>query len=310
MKKITTIFFLILAMCTFSTVSFAVEKEVKKEKSKKGWLGVAVEDVTPKFAREKSLKVKEGAFINEVVEESPADSIGLLENDVIVEFNGKTIETADDLVSEVRNIQPGSKASITVWRGDAQKKFSVNIRKNKMRNRMPIPPMMPNFLMHSLTGIEGLKLLELNKQLGEYFEAPNGRGLLVQDVKKKSNGEKAGLKAGDVITKINKENVEDLGDIHDALDDIEEGTKVDIEYLRKGVKKTTNIEISEQEDQNMFFKFNDEDGDGHKMFQFKNMHPNAAPQMEKEIEIQMNEQPKTDKKIREIKIRTKKSDEV
>lgn len=246
----------LLCAIGLSSIAVAADDVVVQSRSKvkkQGWLGVSIQDVTPRLARDKNLTVKEGAYINEVVEESPADSVGLEEGDVIVEYNGKKIELADDLTKEVRETKPGMKATLTVYRGGEKKTFTVNIGRNKIHRAfgigvphpMDIPPA-KKFLFHKFGNIEGMELMELNKQLGEYFEAPGGKGLLVKAVKKESNAAKAGIKAGDVIIKAGGETIKDIEDIQDALADAEEGSKVTIEVLRKGKKNTVSLEVSEK----------------------------------------------------------------
>ena len=81
---------IVLGILFAGMLVFAAEqdgKETRMKMNKQGWLGVGIQDVTPAFAREHELKIKEGAYINEIVDDSPADSAGLTEGDVIVEFN-------------------------------------------------------------------------------------------------------------------------------------------------------------------------------------------------------------------------------
>ena len=84
----------------------------------------------------------------------------------------------------------------------------------------------------------GLGLMELNPQLGKYFEAPEGKGVLVESVKEGSAAEKAGFRAGDVILKIGDKNVEKIRDVHKQLSKYEEGDKANFEILRKGTRMT------------------------------------------------------------------------
>ena len=126
---------------------------------------------------------------------------------------------------------------------------------------------MPNVRVFSSFGMFGLSLADLNTQLGEYFGAPNGRGVLVEEVEKKSAAEKAGFKAGDVITKVGNGTVESTRDIEDALEDVKEDGKVDFQILRKGatmtftvqgedIKDETSYRFRSGHDGGMFFKFN------------------------------------------------------
>ena len=231
--------------------------------NKRSWIGVAVQDVTPKFAREKELKIKEGAYVNEVVDDSPADSSGIKEGDVITEFNTTRIEEANDLVEAVREAKVGDKVSVSLMRKDAKKIISLVVgtlpkRTGHFTFDININKVLPRMMMFGAhDGAEGMKLMKLNKQLGKYFEAPNGKGLLVQEVKKNSNAEKAGIVAGDVMYKINGELVEDIGDLNSAIEDIDSGKKIDVELIRKGAKKTVALEISEKKDNKFMFRFND-----------------------------------------------------
>ncbi len=94
----------------------------KKEKTKiSSWIGVIIQDVNKKIARKAKLDSEEGVFVKEVVENSPADSAGIQEGDVIVEYNGKKLPDSDELVKIVHRTLPGTKADIVIVR-DGQKK--------------------------------------------------------------------------------------------------------------------------------------------------------------------------------------------
>ncbi|HAP35336.1 MAG TPA: hypothetical protein DCQ28_05120 [Bacteroidetes bacterium] len=270
------------------------EKEVRIKSKKQGWLGVGIQDVTPKFAREIELKIKEGAYINEIVDDSPADSAGLKKGDVIVDFNGKKIETAEDLTDAVRETKPGTKAVIKINRNGENKTISVSIGKNKIR--MPFAVAAPHaarVVVNMFGGdIEGMDLMELNKQLADYFEVPNGKGVLVKEVEKDENAAAAGIKAGDVITKVGDETIKDIEDIHDVIDDRKEGDKVNIELYRKGKKTTVSLEISENEiGEGMFWR-----GESPEHFNFR-----FEPQMDmmhKELQEKMKELPRKQIELR------------
>lgn len=250
----------ILLLVLFCAAAFAGndndgEKKMRTKMKKQGWLGVGIQDVTPKFAREKDLKIKEGAYINSVSEDSPADSAGFKEGDVITEFNGKKIETSEDLMDAVRETPPGTKATAKIVRNGENKSIAVNVGRNRMRIPGALGAVRAPRVMVKMFGgdIEGMDLMDLNKQLGEYFEAPNGKGVLVQSVEKDENGAKAGIKAGDVIIKVGTESVSDMQDIREAIDDLDDAEKVSVELLRKGKKMTVTLELSEEDVDHLFW---------------------------------------------------------
>ncbi len=244
---------ILISLCAAGNTSAAQGRSEEKRETgneKHGWLGVAIQDVTPRIAREKGLHVKSGALVNDVTEESPADKAGIREDDVVVEFNGKSVEESDDLQSAVRSALPGDKASVTFYRGQEKKSLEVTLGKAPRRNfafsfhgpgNIRVPRI-PRIHMFRSEGMLGLTLSDLNRQLGEYFGAPNGRGVLVQEVERKSAGEKAGFRAGDVIVKAGKEDVESAGDISEALDGVKKGDTVEFGILRKGEQKTITVE--------------------------------------------------------------------
>ena len=229
---------------------------VKSPDERAGYLGVSIQDMTHRLARSMDIKTDEGALVNDVTEDSPADKAGIKEEDIIIEVDGKKIADADDLREVVRTTKPDSKVNITVMRKDDKKTLTAIIgRAPRTRSysysftppAMPRIPRMPrgpmNIHIFRNSDMLGMELSELNEQLGKYFEAPDGKGVLVCEVEDDSKAQKAGFQAGDVITKIGNETIEDIRDIEHALRNYKEGDKADVEIIRKGSKKTVTVEI-------------------------------------------------------------------
>ena len=102
------------------------------EKNKKsGWIGVMVQDVSEKIAHKAKLDSEEGAYVSEVVDESPADSAGIKEGDIIIEFDGKHLFDSDDLAKAVRKTSPGTKVSLLIGRNGEKQTLSLTIGRNK-----------------------------------------------------------------------------------------------------------------------------------------------------------------------------------
>jgi membrane-associated protease RseP (regulator of RpoE activity) len=179
----------------------------------------------------------------------------------------------------VQKANAGSKTTIVVLRNNERKSLAIALGKIRRRNfnegfAVTAPPA-PHVSIFRKSGMWGLRLSELNEQLGEYFGAPNGKGLLVEKVEKKSTGEKAGFKAGDVITKVNKNPVEDLRDLNEAAEDANEGDKIEVEVIRKGANKVMTVEIEERDIEPSSFNFQFENlPDGEKM---RELELNAIP---------------------------------
>lgn len=237
----------------------AVRTQESKESTHNGWLGVSIADMTGAKASAMNTTTKRGTLITGVAEDSPAEKAGIKEDDIITSFNGKSIEEAEDLFQAVRTSAPGSKASIVVVRKDGSTTLQATIGKlprsqeSFTRLSVPIPPI--HVRIPGQTGGYGLDLMDLNPQLAEYFDAPNGRGVLVERVGKRSPAEKSGFKAGDVILTVGKENVEELGDIWAILNDYHEGDKAEFGILRKGARKTLSMEMEDRGFGGEIFRF-------------------------------------------------------
>jgi len=223
-----------------------------KKSSKQGYLGVQISDMTAKIGKEKNLKATSGALVTSVVEDSPAEKAAIKDEDVIIEFAGKEVSDADDLITVVGETKPGTKVNVVVMRGDERKTLQVEVGKAPKEQGLAysvVPPLTTSrgrFLWDVAEGRHfGLRLQDLNKQLGEYFETPDGRGVLVTEVPKESAGEKAGFKAGDVIIKVGKESIRRAADIQYALEDVEEGSSAEVTVLRKGKQLTLTVEVKD-----------------------------------------------------------------
>ncbi len=239
--------------CAFKGDEKNKRTRVVVDTKERGRLGVAVEDVTPKLARRKNLNVQEGVYVNDVETDSPADEAGIKEGDVIIEFNGKKVVDNSDLIDEVRKTKPGTEVTIGVLRDGEKRALKATIAKAREPRvysfstpSLPRAPIAPHISIVRGGGMYGLSLEELNKQLGEYFNAPNGKGVLVKNVKRSSEADKAGFKAGDVIVKVGKETIADIEDIHDALEEFKEGDKAEFEVLRKGTTQKLSLVVEEK----------------------------------------------------------------
>jgi C-terminal processing protease CtpA/Prc len=219
---------------------------------KRAWLGVSVENMSDRLARRMNVKTEKGALVNSVSDDSPARKAGIKEDDIIVSFDGKTIDDASDLTHAVANAEPGKSAECVVMRRDDRKKIQVTVEKPPKAMawtaRVPRAPMAlvrPGHIRSMGSGMLGLGVIDLNRQLAEYFEIPGGRGVLVSEVDKDGPGATAGLKAGDVIVSMGTADVDDIDDIHWALGEFEKGDTVTVGYVRKGARRSTTVTVDE-----------------------------------------------------------------
>jgi len=162
----------------------------------RGWLGVALQAVTPDLAR--SFGKHKGALVSDVMSDSPAAEAGLQAGDIITAVNGKPIEEPSDLARLVGFAQPGTRATLTVWRDGKERPITVTLGK------------MPDERMASRLGLEVQPVTpDVAQRLG--LDPKNG-GVVVTNVDDGSPAAEAGLKPGDVVKEIDRQPVKSVAD--------------------------------------------------------------------------------------------------
>ena len=233
------------------------------------WLGVETHEVTPENAKELKLPAERGVVVAGVTKDSPAAKGGLKENDVIIEVNGQRVEGSAQFRRMIHEIPTGRAAQLTVWRDGRSQTLSATLGKAEERHntwmgatpgnfafRMPEVMEMPDMPSIDLGGEMGIlaggrprlgiDAEDIGGQLGSFFGAPDGEGILVRSVNSGSAAEKAGLKAGDVITSFNGERVHSLGDLRQRLAAQSDGKTAKIGVLRNKSELSLSVELPER----------------------------------------------------------------
>src|SRR5258708_17563220 len=194
-----------------------------------GWLGVETQEVTAEKAKELKLRAERGVVIGKVLEDSPAAKAGLKDGDVITEINGQRVEGIIQFRRMIHETPAGRTLQLTISRDGSSQTISATLGKmqegrKQFMTGMNAMPQAFQFQMPEVAPMPGMPSLEwdggnflaggprlgidaedISGQLGSYFGAPDGEGILVRDVNPGSAAEEAGGKAGDVITSLNGE---------------------------------------------------------------------------------------------------------
>jgi predicted metalloprotease with PDZ domain len=233
-------------------VGWASHDSRASEKSGKGWLGVSVRELTPSARERMKLGTETGLLVTEVVHDSPADDAGIKVDDVILEFEGKKVEQTDDFSRLVRNAGADKKVTLIVMREGARKTMEVMLGNRRS------PSFASGFSHGFGPGKEmmfvmnrphlGVRVHELDENLASYFKVEPHSGVLVLAVNEDSPAAKAGLKSGDVITKVDNETISSAEDLIQSMQDYEEGDQAKIEYVRQGRRENVTVEIDRSAD--------------------------------------------------------------
>jgi S1-C subfamily serine protease len=226
-----------------------------------GWLGVEIGEVTAEKAKDLKLTAQRGVAVMDVEPDGPAAKAGLKENDVITQYDGQMVEGTVQFRRLVRETPTGRTVALVISRNGATQNVSVELGersaffekrlKGKMRDfdnafafSMPnqdftlaMPPL--DSRMPSL----GINAEDLSGQLGGYFGAPDGAGILVREVRSGTAADKAGLKAGDVIVKVDGKPIHTLADLRTELRSKSGQKTVALGIIRKSAEMSVTVGI-------------------------------------------------------------------
>jgi serine protease Do len=232
------------------------------------YLGVDIANITSDRLGVLKLKEEQGVEVTMVDQDAPAGKAGIKEHDVILTMNGTAIESKTQLQRMIHETPPGRMVTLGLSRdgqamtlkvqlADRRNEFAQVWPKDKYKDKdfhVEIPPIpnipdidIPNIgvvMVHSSMR-SGMMVENLTPQLGEFFGAKNGKGVLVRSVEKGSRAEKAGLRAGDVITRVGDQPVVDTSDFTHALHS-HSGGSVSLGVIRDKKEQTLTLTLPER----------------------------------------------------------------
>ncbi len=165
----------------------------------RGWLGVAIQDISPEDKDALGLKNTRGALISQVTPGSPADKYGLKPYDVIVSINGKKIKNSTELKVIIGATKPETVVSLGIIREG--KLITKRVKIGKLGEKGDKTQSQPSEREEVNLG---MNLITLNKNIADNYNIPFSKGVLVVSVKPYSPADEAGIIRGDIIVEVNR----------------------------------------------------------------------------------------------------------
>ena len=185
-----------------------MEQLVEFGEVQRGRLGVMIQDLTPDLAAALEVKAATGAVISSVEPGTPADDAGLAAGDVVVAVNGETVEGSADLRRKIGLRRPGDKVEIAYLRDGARQTAQVTLAEAGAQR-----PRERN--LGGFDALAGVRLAPLDRSHPAWGAVD---GVVVAQVAPGSLAARAGLEPGDVITAVNRRQVDTIRDIDRALE--------------------------------------------------------------------------------------------
>ncbi len=184
---------------------------------KKGFLGVLLGDLDPAAAEYLGLEEKSGAVITEVQAGTPARKAGFRPYDIVVEFNGKKIKNSLDLMDAVSDAQIGKQVKAKVIRERKSITLNVDIGENAdIKNAHKEAPKV--YVGQKAPFNLGFSIKDIDESIRKEWRIPDEvKKPVVVEVDRGSLSSRAGIRVGDVILDVNKQEVETTADVIKSL---------------------------------------------------------------------------------------------
>jgi serine protease Do len=219
-------------------VQSVVDQLIKYGKTKRGWIGVKIQEVTPEIADGLGLDHAKGALVSSVTPKGPAETAGIESGDVILNFDGHPIKHMRELPLMVAQDEIGKKVPLVVWRKGGEKTLSLTlgqlekaeetglVETNAKKKKDDAKPSETD-----KTAIEGLGLsvAPLTAKMRDTYGLPKDvKGVAIVEVKKGGAADEKGLAIGDVISEVDQQDVATPKDVSGKIEAAQKAGKTSV----------------------------------------------------------------------------------
>jgi serine protease Do len=200
---------------------------IDKGKVIRGWLGVYIQDITPDLAKALDLKSAKGVLVSKVQPDSPAKEAGLQEEDVILAYNGKELDNSSELSTWVASSSPSDKINLKISRDGDEKNVEVKLgeldeeRQSLAQGKSQISSI-------------GMQVANIVPELrNQYHLNKDVSGVVVTGVNSNGVAAGVGIRVGDVIMKVNRQEIKSVEDFDEQISKVNAGENI-LLFLRRG----------------------------------------------------------------------------
>ena len=211
-----------------------VNSIIETGKVQRGWLGVSIQPLTQELARSFEFEGT-GVLIGDVLPNTPAHDAGLSAGDIVTQINGRTVSNPNQLLGIVAETPPGKEIQLDVFRDGERRNFTVTLGDRSQQqeqlgrsgSRRPGAPEQP---------AEGLGMMvqPLTPEMARQFGLGDRSGVVVERVEPASPAARAGLAAGDVITRVGEHNIRSMNDFNRAMEEADLTAGVRLQVFTNG----------------------------------------------------------------------------
>ena len=224
----------------FNGVGFAVpsdlvmsiaEQLITDGSIKRGYIGASLQPLSIELIEQLNLPADtKGALVANTIDGAPAKKFGIEPGDVIVGIDGVTVDDSSDVVTKLGLMKPGKKVQMDIYRDGKKRRVDVTLGEWPGNDRALAGGMDSSGDM-SNSGELGLALTPNGGQVAERFSLTSEGGLVVMDIRPDSPAAKAGLRPGDLILSVNRQ---DVSTVNDFQNQVKKGKRLLLRVERAG----------------------------------------------------------------------------
>ncbi|MFZ4525017.1 MAG: DegQ family serine endoprotease [Chlorobium sp.] len=227
----------------FEGIGFAVPSNMAKTvltslittgKVTRSYLGVTLQDIDDNLAKAMQLKAGEGALVGTVLEGSPAAKSGLKTGDVILDYNGVKVSSSVSLRNTIASQAPGSTVNLRVFREGSVKNFTVRLEEQVAKK---VADASRTEAGEAVSTVLGFRAEELTAGIAQKLKMkPSAGKVVITAMAPSSNAYRAGLRPGDLVLSVNKQDVTSLAGYGTLVKNIKKGDLLFLLVERGGSK--------------------------------------------------------------------------
>ncbi len=235
-----------------NVVTGVVDQLQEFGETRRGWLGVRIQDVTDDVAEAIGLEQVAGALVTDVPE-GPAAEAGMESGDVITKFDGFDVEDTRGLVRRVGNTQVGKTVRVVVFRDGKTQTLQVTLgRREAAEGAVPAAQVQEEAEDPAEATVLGMTLSPLTDDLRDELGLDaDATGLVVTDIDELSEAYEKGMRAGDVITEAGQEKITGISEFEDRIAESNEAGRKSMLLLvrRAGEPRFVALSLEEKSDE-------------------------------------------------------------
>ncbi|MBI4590010.1 MAG: DegQ family serine endoprotease [Candidatus Rokubacteria bacterium] len=198
---------------------------IDKGRVVRGWLGIAIQDLTDELAAGFGVQARSGVLVADVMKDSPAEAAGLRPGDIIVQFAGHATRDVPELQRRVAATPPGQPVPLTVLRDKKQTRLTIKIGEMPgEETRVAAAPTLEGW---------GVTVGVLTSEIAERYDLTATEGVVVLDVAPGGAADRAGIREGDAILEVNRQPIRSVQGFQQAFAKLKPGEMVPV-YLQRG----------------------------------------------------------------------------